>query len=153
MITHWILRVGDGNNFRASSSRGIWGVKSKNKNGKPMNRKFITHAKPGDVLWFVQNGCGSKIIAVATLTSLEERVLGPILALTPTNEELGWTGDGAVSDIQVNYTTLYDLSECELNSGITGQASIRQYKPEKCNINLPHEYKHIARYRRPVSSL
>ena len=73
--------------------------------------------------------------------------------MTPTDEELGWT-NAEKYDIQVNYTDLYDLRGCDLNSGIKGQASVRLYSDSIiCTINLPEVYPRIALYPGPVSSL
>ena len=48
MLKHYILRVGDGNNFKNSSNVSIWAVNSRHKS-------FITKVKEGDKLWFVKN--------------------------------------------------------------------------------------------------
>ncbi len=62
MVNHWILRVGDGTNFRNSSKFNIWRISSRYKT-------FIAEAKPEDVLWFVVSGSNGKVIAVSEFSS------------------------------------------------------------------------------------
>jgi hypothetical protein len=135
---HWLLRVGDGKHFKASSSKGIWGILSSTVFGKG----FLATVKPGDVLWFVK-GERSKglLLAVATFVEVKERILG----LTATNEELGWTKTDGDWDVEVHFKDLYNIEECELHSEIKGAATIRQYN-DKCMVNLSQEYANIVRY-------
>ena len=60
--THFLLRIGDGQHFKNSSSKSIWGINSKNSFGK----WFIRTAKEGDLLWFVTGKSNGQIVAVAT---------------------------------------------------------------------------------------
>jgi len=64
-----------------------------------------------------------------------------------TNEELGWSGSGEdwIADIEIHYSDLYGLSDCELLTHIKGAATIRKYD-EKCRVNLALEYSYIVRY-------
>ncbi len=143
MSTDWILRVGDGQNLIRSSKYKIWGVQSTINTHK----HFIKNVKPGDRLWFVQNKSNGKIIAVATYHSHNERIFGPLIDISLTNEELGWEGSGPdwTSDVEVHYTDLYGLNNCELLTHIKGPSSIRKYD-EKCMVNLAVEYSYIVRY-------
>jgi len=139
------MRVGDGGNFQRSSRHGIWGIQS----STPFGKHFICNVRPGDRMWFVQSASHGKLIAVATYRSHNERVTGPLVATTKTDEELGWIGTGWTSDIEIHYTDLYDLSKCELLSHIKGSSTIRRYN-EKCRINLPVEYSYIVRYSKAI---
>ena len=47
-MNHWLLRVGDGQNFINSSDKKIWGVKSKG------HKSFLTKIQEGDILWFIK---------------------------------------------------------------------------------------------------
>ena len=145
-VENWILRVGDGDHFWSSSNKFIWGIDSNNKSNTSL---FIRTVKAGDLLWFVKGGEKGKIITVATFIELKKRELGPLIAFTTTNEELGWTSQEGNWDIEVHYTTLYDLQECELFSEIKSPRVIRKYN-EKCKADLPNEYKHIVRYSKAV---
>lgn len=145
MTTDWLLRVGDGVNFVNSSKYRIWGIASKNGN------HFVKHVKPGDRLWFVTRKSQGKLIAVATFRSHNQRNLGPLVNISKTDEELGWTGGGDDwrNDTEVHYTDLYGLNDCELLSKIKGAATIRRYN-ENCKVNLPVEYSYIARYSKVI---
>jgi len=129
--THWVFRVGDGQNFWNSSRYHIWGTKRN------------TSINPGDLMWFVTNNSNGHAIAVATFESLNERSY-----TTMTNEELGWTGDGGWN-YELHYDNLYDVSDLHLLTNIKGSNSIRKYN-ENCEVNLPNEYEGIVRYSRAV---
>jgi hypothetical protein len=84
---------------------------------------------------------------VATYCSYNSRVFGPLISISLSNEELGWTGDGTnwTSDTELHYTDLYGLCECELLTHIKSPSTIRKYD-EKCKVNLALEYNYIVRY-------
>jgi hypothetical protein len=141
--THWILRVGDGVNLINSSKYKIWGIQSTTND----NKYFLKTVKIGDLLWFVKNKSCGKIIAVATYLSHNQREVGPLINITMANEDLGWISDTTdwISDIEIHYTDLYGLNECDLFTHIVGPKTIRKYN-EKCRIDLEVEYSHIVRY-------
>jgi hypothetical protein len=146
MSKHYIIRVGDSVNFKNSSDLGIWAVKSRCKT-------FLQIVKEGDKLWFVKNKVknqtlSGKIIAVADFVSKNERVHGPLLSLSLTNEELGWNEKGEEYDIEINYNNLYNLSRCNLFTGQKGQTTIMDYDKvkESLMINLVVAYENITIY-------
>ena len=145
--THWLLRVGDGEHFVASQSRKIWGICSKD----AWNKSFVRRVREGDVLWFIQSNTGGKVMGVATYSHHQARVLGPLIALTATNEELGWTKTHGAWDTEVHYTNLYDVSDVPqpILTGIKSPLVVRMYNPEKCAADLPSEYGSIVKYLRP----
>lgn len=150
MTTEWLLRVGDGANIKNSSKYKIWGISSKT----DTNKHFIQNVKPGDRLWFVKSKSQGKLFAVATYRSHNLRDFGPLIDISLTNEELGWTGSGAdwSADVEINYTDLYGLNDCDLLTHIKGAATIRKYN-EKCRVNLPVEYSYIVRYSKVTFEL
>ena len=150
MTTDWLLRVGDGENLKRSSKYRIWGISSK----ISTNKYFIKNVKPGDRLWFVKSKSQGKLVAVATYRSHNMRELGPLVDITLTDEELGWTGNGEdwTADVELHYTDLYGLSDCELLTHIKGPSTIRKYD-EKCRVNLAVEYSYIVRYSRVTFEL
>lgn len=149
MAKDFILRVGDGEHFKNSSLYNIWGI-----NSKTIFSKFIMNkALPGDRLWFVKSKSNGKIIAVATFVSFKRRELGPLIDITYTNEELGWTNQEGEWDIELHYNNLYNLTESELYSEIKGTATIRLYKSETSKINLPNEYNYILKYSKVKSHM
>jgi len=142
MNVDWILRCGDGENLKNSSKYRIWGISSK----ISTNKHFLKNVKPGDRLWFVKSKTQGKLVAVATYCSYNFREFGPLIDISLTNEEFGWSGsDWSSADVEVHYTNLYGLNECELFTHIKGAATIRKYD-EKCSVNLPVEYNYIVRY-------
>lgn len=149
MTTDWLLRVGDGGNLKRSSKYRIWGVVSK----IPMGKHFIENVKPGDRLWFVKSKSQGKLLAVATYRSHNMRELGPLVDTSLTNEQLGWSDpSGGNSDVEVHYSDLYGLNDCELLTHIKGPSTIRKYD-EKCRVNLAVEYSYIVRYSRVTFEL
>ena len=142
----WLVRVGDGANFIASSRHAIWGIDSKN----PDCKHFIKNVRPGDIVWFIKGKDSGLILGCATFVRCETRIIGPIITLSPTNEELGWTaGDW---DTEVHYTDLYDLSTIKLYTKIKSPKMIRRYN-NKCQVNLITEYPSIVRYRSTVAHM
>ena len=139
---HWLLRIGDGEHFASSSKYNIWGIDSTDIfNAKP----FINSVKPGDLLWFVKGNSKGKLTHVATFTETKPRELGPLIAFTKTNEELGWTKQKGYWDTEVHFKDLYDLTNMDLLSEIKSPKVIRVYN-EKCKVNLPQEYPLIVKY-------
>lgn len=143
MTTDWLLRAGDGKNLKNSSKYRIWGILSTTCD----NKYFIKNVRPGDRLWFIKNNSNGKVIAVATYRSHNTRELGPIIDLSMSNEELGWTGEGSdwTSDTEIHYTDLYGLEQCELLTKIKSAKTVRKYN-EKCRVDLAVEYSSIVRY-------
>ncbi len=140
----FLLRVGDGKNFLSSSRFGIWSACS----SLVHHQWFLNAAKPGDHLWFVTNGTGGKLLAVATYMRQVPR--GPT---TRTNAELGWIhGENDadwVSDIEIHFKDLYMIDHMNLKTEIQAARPMRLYN-EKCKVNLPQEYPMIQRYVKPT---
>jgi hypothetical protein len=149
MTTDWLLRVGNGQNFIRSSKFNIWGI---NTLTGPFGKSFIKNVRNGDRMWFVTGDSNGKIIAVATYRSHNNRELGPLVNLTQSNAELGWTGANWTSDMEVHYTDLYNLTECELLTHIQGTSTIRKYN-KNCRIELPVEYSSIVRYSKVAGEM
>ena len=153
MQNHYILRVGDGNNFINSSNISIWGVKSKNKT-------FLKKVKEGDKLWFVKNKekgdiYYGKIIAVADFVSKNERIIGPLIEITPTDDELGWDDKGLFCDVEIHYNNLYNLTDCNLFTGQKNQTTICEYNniKDELLINLIIEYELIIKYSKITKTM
>lgn len=143
MTIDWLLRVGDGENFKASSKYRIWGIQSTT----PIGKYFIKNVKSGDRLWFVKSKSQGNIMAVAIYRSHNKREFGPLVDLSMTEEELGWKHNGPdwQSDTEIHYSDLYGLEDCDLLTHIKGPSTIRKYD-EKCRVELPVEYSYIMRY-------
>ena len=129
----WIIRVGDGKNFKNSSKYGIWGIKSR------CAKFFLRKVNFGDRLWFVTSKSHGQLIGLSTYCSHNYREFGPLLNVSMTDDELGWTGGDNTWDIEIHYTDLYDLENRILLTHIKSPMVIREYN-NKCKINLPAEY-------------
>jgi hypothetical protein len=143
MTKHWLIRIGDGVNFWNSSKMNIWSASSKSDD----DGYFIKHATEGDVLWFVPNKSKGHLVAVAVYKNWITRNVGPLIAITPTDEELGWNADGSKYDINIFYTDLIYIADLKLYSKINSPKVKRLYNPEKCKVDLPTEYSMIQRYK------
>ena len=141
-MNHWLLRVGDGQNFINSSDKKIWGVNSKR------HKLFLEKIQEGDLLWFIKNKSKGKIIAMAKFKSYNKRIFGPLVNLSLTNEELGWDDSTTnfISDIEIHYDNLYNLNNCNLLTELKGITSVRKYEKEKIKLDLDKEYKNIIKY-------
>jgi hypothetical protein len=149
MPNHFILRIGDGAHFNASSSKSIWGIDSKVSSCK----WFKSIAKAGDVLWFVTGKSKGLIVAMATFTETRERIIGPIIDITLTNKELGWVKTYGEWDTEVHYKDLYNLTKSKLHTEIKSPLTIREYNREKCKVDLPEEHPRIVRYSTTTNSM
>ena len=134
MPNHFILRVGDGINFKNSSKHSTWAVKSR-------YISFLENVKEGDIFT-------GKIIAVAEFVSKNKRDTGPLLSLTPTDDELGWDKLGKYYDVEIHYTNLYNLTDCKLFTGQKNQTTICEYDKikEGLLLNLIVEYEYVSKY-------
>ena len=148
MTKHFLFRIGDGVHFNSSSTKSIWGITKKN----TFTTHFISTVKKGDLLWFVKGKSNGQLVAVATFTETKDRVLGPLIALSLTNKELGWDKTDGEWDIEVHYKDLYNLTECNLFSKIVGSVGIRDYN-DKCKVDLPNEYLNIVRYSKITKTM
>ena len=141
MAQDWLIYVDDGINFKNGSLFNTWAIKSWTTVGKCIRKR----ATAGDRLWFVKSKTNGLLIAVSTFVEIKERELGPLIAITSTNEELGFNKGSGDWDTEVHYKDLYNITECNLFSELKGSAPIRRYN-ENCKINLPLEYPYIVRY-------
>jgi hypothetical protein len=140
---HWLLRVADGVHFRSSQKYMLWSGNS----GHTWVKNFRKEARPGDILWFIKGGgCGGKAIGVATFTYHCPRVLGPLIALTPTNEDLGWTKSLGNWDVEIHYKDLYDTDSLNILTKIQYPLSGRRFNPANCHADLPLEFANIVKY-------
>ena len=110
--THWIIRTGDGENFR-NSRLPFWGVKRgalNKQTGKRGNgiKTIVEKFKPGDILWFITSKThGGKIIAMAEYTEFFDKDDEPLVSIrTYANSDQNWKGDEDWS-IQIHYKNLY----------------------------------------------
>jgi hypothetical protein len=139
--THYIIRVGDGVNFINSSKYNCWGLNSNNNNAKHL----LKNIKENDILWFIKNKTKGQVIAVSKYTKNEKRILGPLINISKTNEELGWDNIEHIDTI-IYYDNIYNISRCNIFINLKGQNTIYKYINDKYNIDLKKEYDNIIRY-------
>jgi hypothetical protein len=141
MPQHWIFRVGDGSNFYGSRKHLIWGIKTVSSDGKC----FVSRAEPGDIIWFLTNHkAGKKLIAVATFTKIIKREIGPLISLTLTNEELGWS-EGSW-DTEVHYSDLYMIEDLEMTLTVSLMMTVVRTTTISSDIDFQKEYDNIVKY-------
>ncbi len=97
----YILRIGDGTNFKNSAPKQVWGVRSS------QCKTMIRELNFGDILCFVSNNDG-KVVAFASFVSYNKRENGELLDLTLSNAELGWGPEGSNYDLEIHYKDLYN---------------------------------------------
>jgi hypothetical protein len=138
---HYIIRIGDGVNFINSSKYNCWGLNSNNNNAKHL----IKNIKENDILWFIKNKTKGQVIAVSNYTRNEKRILGPLINISKTNEELGWDNIENIDTI-IYYDNIYNISRCNIFINLKGQNTIYKYSNDKYNIDLKKEYDNIIKY-------
>jgi hypothetical protein len=145
MKEHWIIRIGNGRHFVNSSVFNIWGLNSKNKSN---TSKFLQNVKKGDILWFVTSNTHGHAIAVAMYKEIKPRQLGPLVNITYSNEELGWTESDGDWDTEIHFDELYNISKLDLLTKIRSPRTYRRYSDnvDKIPINLFEEYMKIVKY-------
>jgi hypothetical protein len=144
---HWLFRVGDGTNLKNSSRYQIWGIKSRGSGSK----NFMKNARQGDILWFIKGASHGRAIAFATYNSHNNRQLGPLIDLSLNNEELGWSGGGDISDVEIKYTNLYNIYNLNICTELQNHLVIRKYNPEEYEIDLIQKYNDIVNIYNNVS--
>ena len=137
---NWLIRVGDGDNFR-NSKFPFWGVKSKC-NKSIIHNKF----KKGDILWFMTSKkYGGKLIGMAEYTEYYDRDIELLIQIhTYSNKEQNWKGDENWS-IQIHYNNLYDIEKQNIDAIVQCAATILNYETFK-DTGLPDLYTHYNNY-------
>ena len=148
-LQHWIIRVGDGKNFK-NSKKPIWGInRGPNNNIKSTVQNKL---KKGDILWFLTpEQYGKKVIGMAEYTHYYDSEEEPLIKLnTYTNEELGWNGDQKW-DIQIHYKNLYDTENQNISFTVHNPRSIINYNTHFMDIteNLQEHYNNYKKYSIP----
>jgi hypothetical protein len=147
-MSFWIIRVGDGENFR-KSKYSFWGVKrGKNECTKTVIKKM----KAGDILCFMTSKpYGGKIIGMSEYCDFHDRNDEPLINInTKTNEEQNWKGDEDW-DIQISYSNLYITEKQNITGSIQCGGNILEYETFKGKINgdLYEHYKNFKFYAEP----
>lgn len=148
MPQHWLIRVGNGINFK-NSKYPFWGIK-RGKGGcfKTVLKKF----SEGDILWFfVSKSFGGIIIGMAVYTHFYDRLDEPLVPInTRTNEDQNWTGDQDWT-LEIHYKDLFITERQSIKCIIQCGAILLEYKKftEKIKDNLYEHYKNFLFYSQP----
>ena len=135
MSDYWFITMNERNR---SVLKGVWGCNSKTVQGE----YFLSYIKPGAILAFVHIG---KILAFATFIGTKKREIGPLIGLTQTNEELGWKDDVALSDTEIHFNNIYDISKCDLYVTLQSISLFVNYdETMKGMLNLPLTYSYTV---------
>ena len=146
-INHYIIRVGDGTNFRNCTSKyPIWGFVPQHK------KKIQNEFKKGDILWFLTNKKnGDKIIGMAEYQSYYDRNDEQLIYVnTYSNEELNWEGNNNWA-IQIQLINLYNTEKQNIKFTIKPRFSIHNYSILADHINRQLEgktlYEHYNNFK------
>ena len=145
---HYIIRVGDGDNFK-NSKNDVWGVK-KNFEGtvKKMNED--------DILWFLKSkSSGGNFIGMAKFIDFYDREIEEqdlICLNTYSNEEQNWQGEEKWS-IQIHYKELYDTDMANITAIIQCASSIMAYDTFKDKEGIPNLIEHYNMFKKYASPI
>jgi hypothetical protein len=145
---HWIIRVGDGNNFK-NSVYPFWGV-NKGKNGAL--RSVVKKIQPGDILWFLTSKkFGGQIIGMSEYCNFYDKNDEPLIKInTKTNSDQNWTGNDSW-DLQLQYCNLYNTEKQNIKGCIQCAGTILKYNTfkDKINSDLYEHYTNFKFYAEP----
>jgi hypothetical protein len=133
---HFLVRIGDGKNFKKSSPKFIWGMSI-----------IPKQLKKDDILWFVQRG--GNIIGVATYDTHIDltKTNGDLVNLEPTDQEIGWEiGSRGTTKSHIYYRDLYNIEKLGNKVTAKGQSPYQKYCQEKHGNDLETEYRNIVKY-------
>lgn len=146
---HWIIRVGNGINFK-NSKYPFWGIKRGKNN---CIKSFISKINTGDILWFLTSkSYNNIIIGMAEFTHFYDRLDEPLLSInTISNQEQGWNSD-TPWDLQLHYINLYNTERQQIKISISCGATILNYNTFKDRIeqDLLLHYNNFIFYAEPI---
>lgn len=131
---NWIMMVDITTFFHWTfGSHSHWGIQST----LLSNQRFMSEARPGDKLWFVEFNTKGHVVAVGTFTGHEP--------LEYKSEKYLPGGLGA--DIQINYMDPFNLFNCNIMINVGDEIPVKKYGPDAViNVDVAAEYEYIKRY-------
>lgn len=143
-MEHWIIRIGDGENFK-NSKYPFWGLIN---HWKP----YASKIKENDILWFLCNITNdNNVLGMAKFTKMLDKRDEVLINIETTNNiEQGWDGDNW--DLELHYTDLYDASNSDIKITLPFNLSIINYNKHKDKIteNLVEHYNGFKKYANPI---
>ncbi len=158
MNSNFIIRISDGENFKRSVTKKIWGIKTKTTDNKTINSN-IYKLKPGDKLWFAKSGKDNKIAYIATFVKAAPRQLGPLIDISLNNNEIGWVDpqpNGVCDwDVELHYKDLYYVSDLNLKLNFNKNECPRNrnvilFKSNYSDFDVETEYTNISKYSKVI---
>jgi len=144
-MKHWMIRVGDGKNFKRSKYP-FWACK-RGKGG--CMKTIVEKINVGDILWFMTNKeHGGIFVGMAEYAGFYDKEDEPLIQInTVSDAEQRWEGD-AKWDIQLHYTNMYDTHKQKIVACVQCGGCILEYETfrYKMNVNLPEHYNHYKYY-------
>ncbi|MDA9216194.1 hypothetical protein N9O88_00025 [bacterium] len=139
---HFIIRVGDGKNFK-NSKYPCWGIKK----GNGSVKTIVSKIKRGDVLWFMTSKkYGGKLIGMSEYKCYYDRDDEPLIPVyTYSNKELNWEGEDDWS-MQINYDCLYNTEKQNIEALVACPATILKYETWR-DRGLPDLYNHYNNFK------
>jgi len=140
---HYLIRVGDGKNFR-NSRYPFWGIK-RGRGGSV--KTIVNNFNKGDILWFITPKLyGGKIIGMGEYTEYYDRADEPLIPIhTYSNSEQCWDGE-ELWDIQIHYKNLYNTEKQNIQVVIQCAGNILKYDTFK-DRGLPDLYYHYDNFK------
>jgi hypothetical protein len=123
MVTHWITRVDDGENFWNSDRYSVWGISD------VVHGVVKKSVKTGDIIWFVKNApSGANIVAFATFQKEIQRFVDDDCKLSKlTNKDFKWKETGWVSNYLLKYKSRVNVEvEETIKLKLPGNATMRR---------------------------
>lgn len=138
-LNHYIIRIGDGINFKNQPHK-VWGLVNNFKGN-------VKKMKSGDIIWFLTNKNKGGIIEVAEYKCYYDRNEDLIGINTYTNNQQKWLGNKDWN-IQIHYKTIMSVYNSKMNKVLLqGATNIFKYDEkiknklkENFDIDLYYEY-------------
>jgi hypothetical protein len=147
LTQHWLIRVGDGINFK-NSKKNIWCLNNSKKTLAMLN-KF----NENDVLWFISNKTYDNIIlGMAHYKCYFIKTDEPLINInTYSNDECGFD-DNNDYDIQIHYTKFYNTERQQIQLIFKCMSPIINYNNniQKINVDLISHYINYLYYAEPI---
>lgn len=129
---HWILKIFNGDDFNNSKELGVWGISSKG----TVNKTFIDEAQPGDKLWFMKSN--HEIVGVAIYKSHTQRLVGPLISLTYSDQELGWKNMKKI-DTQIDFENYIETHNLKYNFSFISDVTLNNQMNSYMNMEREYE--------------
>ena len=148
MTQHWLIRVGDGINFK-NSKKNIWSLNSNKITNTIINNQF----NENDILWFIGNKkINNIILGMAKYKCYYSKTDELLINIdTYSNNDCGFDNENEY-DLQIHYTEFYNTERQQIQLIFKCMSPIINYNNnfEKINVNLFTHYNNYLFYAQPI---